>query len=110
MKNEEIRKCDHCKGPLRRPGEMMCGATITVQRHVLNLANARAMAGLTMMLNGAERLAQVLAPGYVLDSPRELFEEHLLCEACFMPIMAALEKRRTKEVASDVEPLSNSPG
>lgn len=94
MKNSEIRCCDVCGNGLSG-GSPLAGATITVQRHVINPQNARALAGLQMMF-GAGMLADTFAPGNAVESPSELRSEVLVCNECVLPVLGLIEQAEKK--------------
>lgn len=86
MRNEDVRGCSLCGEPLK-PRSIMIGYKVTTQRLVVNVQNARSFAGLTTHFGaagprGAAALANIFAPGDVIEEPKELRDEFVICEEC----------------------------
>lgn len=64
-----------------------------VQRLIVNVQNARSYMGLATHFGpGAAALAEVFAPGDVLEEPEELRNDLLICETCLEPVLALVQR------------------
>jgi hypothetical protein len=107
VRNEDIRFCDECGGALNGgTGSPLAGATVKVQRLVINRSNARNEAAMMAMLPGAPGIVGVFSTGDLLEEPPELYGSVLLCQPCLMKplgvmhlveLAAATEERLNRE-------------
>ena len=103
MKEAELRKhlvCSACGKPVGHVGVPLF-SVVKVERHGILLDQVKRQDGLTAMLGGNARLAQVMGADAEMTQLMDSVEA-TLCEACAMeiPAMALLEVARPKEVTT----------
>lgn len=102
MKNEDIRPCDRCGGPLcgsQGPRMPVVGARVTVQRLAVNEPNRRQAAAMAALFPEAPGIQRVFQSGDLVDEPAQLFTEVLLCEDCICAPVVPLELSALRERA-----------
>lgn len=81
MKQTDIKKCAICK-----EGMMKCGIptfyTVTIQRHMIDLAACQRQTGLEMQLGGHAQLANIMGPDDDISKPVSKKADVWICQDC----------------------------
>jgi hypothetical protein len=102
MKQEEIKKCAHCKQGVMHTGLPLFWR-ISVERFGIDMQAVQRQHGLELV-TGSPVLARVLGPDEDLATPVMDKKEFILCEACSStPILVILEEIQDDEKREEEE-------